>query len=159
MSCQSHKALRRPRQSKPSARPGCKLAARSLLKTTPMKSQPLRKLPARLRGCESNCPTAIARKRLASGRRGSLAARQARQHTLESTPKRRARPMENRLECDGGSTRHVCARAPCIILSARCGQHVGVAKVIVNNNPETMKVPRRSFRTAASWCFAPAPSC
>src|SRR5262249_31212592 len=43
---------------------------------------------------------------------------------------------------------------PCLILSARDGRHVGVAKVIVNNNPETMTLPLWLFRTAASWCFA-----
>jgi hypothetical protein len=43
---------------------------------------------------------------------------------------------------------------PWKILNAQCGRHVRVAKVIVNNNPETMKRSRPSFRTAAGWCFA-----
>jgi len=117
-----------------------------------MRSQPWRKLPARLRGCESNCPTAIARRSaLNSAGAVRLAAQQGRQHTLDSTTKRRARSMDDRLECDSGLIGTSARASPCIILSARCGQHVGVAKVIVNNNPETMKVPQRSFRTATSW--------
>src|SRR5215831_6487378 len=36
---------------------------------------------------------------------------------------------------------------------ASAARHVGVATFIVNNNPETMKLPRRRFRTAAGWCF------
>jgi len=102
--------------------------------------------------------TAIARKSaLNSAGAVRLAAQQGRQHTLDSTTKRRARSMDDRLECDSGLSGTSARASPCIILSARCGQHVGVAKAIVNNNPETMKVPRRSFRTAAGWCFAPAP--
>ena len=44
----------------------------------------------------------------------------------------------------------------CKILSAQSGRHVWVANFIVNNNPKTMKLRRRSFRTAASWSFARA---
>src|SRR5262245_27664742 len=36
---------------------------------------------------------------------------------------------------------------------ASAARDVGVARFIVNNNPETMKLPRRRFRTAAGWCF------
>jgi len=64
---------------------------------------------------------------------------------------------------DGWTTRSNVTAAPrlregCLgkISSAECGRHVRVAKVIVNNNPETMKLRGRRFRTAASWCFAPA---
>ena len=64
---------------------------------------------------------------------------------------------------DGWTTRSNVTAAPrlregCLgkISSAQCGRHVRVAKVIVNNNPETMKLRGRRFRTAASWCFAPA---
>src|SRR5262245_8387687 len=98
-------------------------------------------------------PTAIAR-RTALHPAGAvrLAAQQSRQHTLDSTAKHRA--MDEQFECDGGLSGTSARVWPWTILSARCGRHVGVAKVIVNNNPETMTLPLRSFRTAASWCFA-----
>ena len=51
---------------------------------------------------------------------------------------------------------HVARRLPWKILRVQCGRHVRVAKVIVNNNPQTMKRSRRSFCTAAGWCVAPA---
>src|SRR5262249_59954336 len=47
---------------------------------------------------------------------------------------------------DGDTSGVTCGPAP--------ARHVGVAAFIVNNNPEAMKLPRRSFHTAASWCFA-----
>src|SRR5215813_1167928 len=62
--------------------------------------------------------------------------------------------MNKQFECDGESTS--ARRLPRKILPAQCGRHVGVAKVIVNNNPETVKRRWRSFCTAAGWCFAPA---
>src|SRR5262245_39676676 len=51
-------------------------------------------------------PTAVGRRSAGTVR---LAA-QAHQRTLDSTTTRRARSMDDRLECDGGSTRHACAR-------------------------------------------------
>jgi hypothetical protein len=62
--------------------------------------------------------------------------------------------MDDQFECDGGSMRTSARMLPWKILNAQCGRHVRVAKVIVNNNPEAMKRSRRSFRTAAGWCFA-----
>jgi hypothetical protein len=62
--------------------------------------------------------------------------------------------MDHQFECDGGSMRTSARMLPWKILNAQCGRHVRVAKVIVNNNPETMKRSRPSFRTAAGWCFA-----
>jgi hypothetical protein len=122
-----------------------------------MTSQQGRKLLARLRGCESNCP------RLSDEEQPCIwPARfpwpRNRRANTRSTPRRSA----GRDQWTTGSNVTAAplgtpARVwPCLILSARCGQHVGVAKVIVNNNPETMTLPLRSFRTAASWCFAQA---
>jgi hypothetical protein len=64
---------------------------------------------------------------------------------------RRARWMDDPFECHGGSTATFARMLPWRILRAQCGRHVRVAKVIVNNNPQTMKRSRRSFRTAAGW--------
>src|SRR5262245_53188383 len=60
--------------------------------------------------------------------------------------------MNKQFECDGDSTS--ARRLPWKTLPAQCGRHVRVAKVIVNNNPETVKRRRRSFCTAAGWSFA-----
>jgi hypothetical protein len=83
-----------------------------------------------------------------------LAAQQARQHTPRDMPAKR-RAMDQEFECDGGlsGTSARACRLAKILRTPSTGTWE-LQKSFVNNNPETMKVPRRSFHTAAGWCFA-----
>src|SRR5215471_9905320 len=109
MSRLSHKTLRRPRQSKPTARPACKAAARTTSRDDCLGIAPV----AQLSSQESVSTNRAAHVRHAKNGAESGPARFARP-PLNKTARRHTRWMNKQFECDGASTsREGCLGKSC----------------------------------------------